>query len=535
MGKKSLTQSTTKKKSTSKKKNTAKTGSKSAAASSKSAAKKKSGSRKPTLKSLRKKDFGTWAPETLYAPEPEPGRFEAPPAVDAKDTETAGNLRALLKKRFEPLTAESKAPAKKKKKKAAEASGKKAAPAKPPASREDLLKRAFPAWTPAALFQPEPEPGRFEAPLIAENAGSPEFREILFREFDLSKVIPKPPQEPPETAAEPVEPEHEQSISQPEEIETALEEPGEPHGEEAAAAASMEAEEEEEAPAGAEAENPKAEQQKPEQPQPEKRARPADTRSNTPETPKGPPGKGGGEPPGPPPPPPPGGPQEPSPEPMSRSLKMLIIGVAAVFACLIIASALNSGKYYVTATSSGVEIWKGDFSPQGREKVIELEGMAPPEGLEGRVSRQEAYSLPFDYYITKARKLSEKTGVPDYGAIREKLEKAREYAVSAKQLRQVKDRLNHIEFTLLLNRADLAAAKETPEGYGKALEHLREARRHALTPSERELVAKKIRSLQKKQKKAGSESPGTEAQPEKGKKKAPGREGPPPDEKETLT
>jgi hypothetical protein len=204
---------------------------------------------------------------------------------------------------------------------------------------------------------------------------------------------------------------------------------------------------------------------------------------------------------------------------MSNALKLLIIAVAAVFACLILASALNSGKYYVTPTEEGVSIWKGDFSPRGKEKVIALKGVSAPEGVSGRVSKEEAYSLPFDYYMTRAQKLSEKNGVPDFQAIREELEKARKYAVSNKQMRQVRDRLNHIEFTFLLNKADMAAAKETPEGYEKALRHLQNARDLAVTPSQRELVTKQLRQMRDALNKAGKPGSGKpQSQPKKPEK-----------------
>ncbi len=534
MGKKSLTKSTSKKKST-KKKTTAKSTSKKSvsenAKTQKNTSQKSGGKKKPTLKSLRKKDFGAWTPDTMYTPEPETANFSAPPVIDTDDKATAKRLKALLAKQFELSEKKKAAPKKTQKKKTATpATKKKAAPKKSQKKKvsiEELLQKRFDAWQPDKPFKPEPEQtaGQFAAPAFADDVDPDKLRELLFREFDLSKVTPKPPPEPevsapaeaasePEKPAEPKPVEVQTEASQPEEA-------AEPETAEAAAAEEpVEAAPAEQTEPAAETEQP----QEPAEPEPEKEKAPeaaAETeKKSAPEAPKAeekkaaekpkpqkpedsplaktpgkpsppPPGGGGSEPPG---PPPPSGPQD-GREPMGSGLKILIICIAALFACIILASALNSSKYYIKAGKDGAEIWKGDFSPRGKDKVITLNGVEPPEDVNGAVSKQTAYELPFDYYMTRAEKLSEKPGIPDFEAIRKELKKAKKYAITRKQIQRVENRLNHIEFTFLLYKADIAADQDLPAGYDKALDYLEEAKELAVTASQKELVENRIQEI----------------------------------------
>lgn len=492
MGKKSLTKSTSKKKTTKKKSTTKTTSKKTVSADSKakkSTSKKTTAKKKPTLKALRKKDFGTWAPETRYAPEPQIGEFTAPPVIDTDDKKTADNLKALLTKQFE-LGEKKKAAPKKTQKKKAPATAtqkkpapkktqKKAAPKKKTVSAEELIKKQFDTWQPDKLFTPEADKNaapQFSAPAFADDVDADKLKELLSREFDLSKVTPKPPPEPEKARA-----------------------PEAAKAEEKPAAEAPKAEEKKEEKKAAE--TPKAEK-------PSKPAKGA-AKAEEPKKPSPPPsggGGGGGEPPA---TPPPSGPQEPA-EPVSNALKIAVICIAALFACLILASALNSSKYYIKATDKGTEIWKGDFSPRGKEKVISLKGVTPPEDTSSSpVSKQNAYTLPFNYFMTRAEKLSEKSGIPDFAAIREELKKARKYAVSQAQIKRVNDRLNHIEFTFLLYKADMAAEQATAEGDDKALKYLKEARELAASDSQAERVEKRILEITG----AGSGSEKSETQP----------------------
>lgn len=494
------------------KKTAAKTAKKAAKpASPKKPAKKTAPRKAPTVKELLQKQFDTtWAPETFFTPEPAEVHFSAPPAIDKSDAEESGRIKALLGKTFDlsettPSTpAKESGPAKAEESVAPEKDENQTPEPAPQPSVAELLARKFEIWQPEALFHPGPEKAadaEFSAPPIVDKDNEPKFRELISREFDLSKVTPRPPAEPeqaapaagepqPEKPAEPAEQEKAPADKAPEAVQA------EARPEPAPAADKPEAKPKAEKPKSGKKET--AEKQKAGSAAKSGKSAPkASAKDEKAKQPPQPPAGNGGEPPM---PPPPGGPQEPR-EPMSNALKILIISVAAIFGCIILASALNSSKYYIQPGDAGVEIWKGDFSPRGKEKVVTLEGTKmPPDMGEGAVSRQKAYSLPFDYYMQRAEKLSEKDGVPDFEAIRGELKKAKKYAVTSKQLQKVKNRLNHIEFTFLLNKADMTAGQDSAEGYEKALEYLRQARELTVTQSQKEMVARQMREIQEARK-----------------------------------
>ncbi|MCF8026544.1 MAG: hypothetical protein K9K82_13790 [Desulfobacteraceae bacterium] len=218
---------------------------------------------------------------------------------------------------------------------------------------------------------------------------------------------------------------------------------------------------------------------------------------------KGPGGKGE-EPPGPPSGEPPGkGGEE---LPLSRGMLGGIIAVALVFALLIGASIKNMDNFYIRQTGSVLEIWKGDFSPGGREKIAALPGAKAPEPIKDEYSRQEAFALAFDYYIKKAESMAEAEQLPDLNAIRDRLEKAKQFALTEDQKKLVSERLNRIEFLTLLYRADVAAEKQTRQGYKTSLESLEQAKELGPPDQDMQMVEQRINRIRGKLEKLQEES-----------------------------
>ncbi|MCF8094906.1 MAG: hypothetical protein K9J79_06040, partial [Desulfobacteraceae bacterium] len=60
--------------------------------------------------------------------------------------------------------------------------------------------------------------------------------------------------------------------------------------------------------------------------------------------------------------------------PLSRGMLGGIIVLVLIFALLIGASLKNMDNFYIKPTGNTLEIWKGDFSPGGREKIAALPG-----------------------------------------------------------------------------------------------------------------------------------------------------------------
>ncbi|MFW6011257.1 MAG: hypothetical protein ACOC8Q_01980 [Desulfosalsimonas sp.] len=210
---------------------------------------------------------------------------------------------------------------------------------------------------------------------------------------------------------------------------------------------------------------------------------------------KGPGGpyKGGQKPPEPP--GPPGG--ENREPPISRGMLGLIIALVLIFALLIGASINNMGNYYLEQTNTGLEIWRGDFSPNGREKIVTLPGVKAPEPVKEQYTRKEAFALAFKYFMEKADEIAETQDLPNLALIRDNLEKAKKYAVTEKRKKQVNRRLDRIDFLTLLYKADVAAQKQTRQGYETALKVLQQAKKLELSDDDRQMFQLRIGRIQK--------------------------------------
>ncbi len=132
-------------------------------------------------------------------------------------------------------------------------------------------------------------------------------------------------------------------------------------------------------------------------------------------------------------------------EPGNSALKILIATIAGVFALLIIASTMNTDNYYLKPAKNALEIWQGDFSPNGIKLIMSIPGATIPEPVKSKYTRAEALLFAFNYYISEA---------------------------------------------------DAAAGKKTIKGYDAALKHLKQAAAlHNIDKSRKELLAKKISAI----------------------------------------
>lgn len=429
MGKKSLTQSTTKKKKTSaaKKKTPQK---KTAAASAKNTkttkTRAKTTAKKPSLKSLLKKQFDPWTPEKPFAPETGPEaekRFAAPPLTGDYPEKDGERIRTLLLKQIDLGASEPQVPP---------------GPAEPEPSGAEPPKAHKEAQVAAALQEPA-EPGQTEAPQEAvseEQTGAP----------GPAAAARKAAQE-----EKPAEPE-------------AAEKPAE-------TVAGAEPQRKEAGPAGVE----NADKRQPEPPGPS--------------GPQGPP-PGGGEPPQ----PPAGAGREPL---LDKGLLLLVGAVALVFVLITGASIANMDNYYLRQTNAGLEIYRGKFSPRGKVKIAFLPGLKAQLPEKEVYSRKQALAPAFDYYLEKADALGKTGELPDFEKILKHLARAKKYAVTDEQRRQVNRRINHIKFLALLYKADLAAQKQDRQALQAALENLEQASDLALGEENRLAVKKRMEETRK--------------------------------------
>jgi len=552
MGKKSLTKSTTKKKTATKKKAAAKkteakaapkkkATAKAKAAPKKATAKKKpAAKKKPTLKSLLKKDFGSWSPENLFAVMPDEDylkNFTAPPAIEETDKAKAKAIKTLLTKQFD-LTAIKK-PAKAKKaapkkteakksgaKKAKPAPKKKATPAKKKAlSVPELLKLKFESWQPEKMYEAvtddEFQKGFTAPPSIdtGDKAEADRIKTLLLKTMDLKvskaerEAAEKAIAEAEAKAKAKAEKEAAEKAKKEAEAKAKAEAEAKAKAEkEAKAKAEKEAEEKTkaEAKAKAKAEKEAAEKAKAEAEAAEKAMKEAEAKAKAEAEAKAKAEKKAkaeteakakaekqaaekaradaaakwrAE-----------NPPEP---PMNSAVKMLIAIIGGLFGLLLIGSAMNTNNYYLTPSDNAVEIWQGKFSPTGKKLVMSVPGATVKEPVKSVYAKKEALVPAYNYYIAKAEALSKNRDVLDFKTIKSDLYKAIKFAPTIHDKKEAKARLNNIDFMFLIYKADAAAGKKTVKGCEAALKNLSKAAAYGPDKEQRELLNKKTAEINK--------------------------------------
>ncbi len=531
MGKKSLTKSTTKKKT---KTNTKKKG---AAAPPQSTGKQQApaGKKKAaalTGADLLLKQFEAWTPKKPWKPKPDKAydkNFSAPPFVDAKG-KGAKKIKSLLLMPFDLVSAVASEPVKKTAEKKGKPEGiktaaktdaakqtkkaakkelktEKKAPAAPKAAPEkkvsikDLLALKFDPWVPEKPYTPEAT-GAHETLFTAPPAFAGVDTAIVLKQFDLS--IPDVPKTPEPAEAPPSEPEKaEPELQTPEQAPEGFEpEPVEPEPVEPEPVETEVVEPEAVEPETVEPEAPASEtpaQEKAAAPEPEQKDAPKP--APPPEPPSaditgGDGGDGDGD--------DDGGdssglPPQPPKEPLlGTGAKILVATLGIIFVILIAASIANSNRYFIKETREGVEIWRGDFSPRGKTQIATLANARAPEDKKAHYAKKEAMGMAYDHYMGNVRKLmEERTAAPDLQGIRYHLENASRFALTGEQKAAVESRLQQVDFSRLIFWADIAADEQTPEGYKRALDYLKQAEALDVeTAARRDILDAKIRHIE---------------------------------------
>jgi hypothetical protein len=427
-------------KSTTKKKSSAAAKKKSSKSKNTAASAKQTKKKKPTLKTLRKKQFDAWAPGNLFVPEPNPeleNAYTAPPVTDDYSKDQAESISALLLKNFEQGD--------KKTTHEKPEAGKKSPGKTEPAKTEKSKKTAPKQKGKKQGQKSEPKADKTENQAKkAEAKPKPAKKQVTVKEllaikFDSWK--PEKPYLPPDDTA------RGKDFTAPpvtddydkdgtEKIRGLLKQQFD--------IASPEF------------------QKPPEPPKP-------------PVTPK-------------------------KRFPLEPGQLILIIAALTVVVLLVCTSLSNVNNYYLKETKTGLEIWQGKFSPKGEDKIVTLPGHKAPESLKETYSRNEAMQVAFDYYINKAELLSESGSLPDLQSIKDNLSKAKKYAVTKEQKQLVSQRIERIDFIMLLFKADLAAEKNTIESLESALEYLDQALKLNIDKQSVQTVEKRMEQFRQRKK-----------------------------------
>ena len=98
---------------------------------------------------------------------------------------------------------------------------------------------------------------------------------------------------------------------------------------------------------------------------------------------------------------------------MTRLLWGAVGCLALAVLILLVASSMNAGRYYVTESRGAVEIWKGDFTPAGKE----LHDAAWDAKKKRIYNKADVFAFASRFYTAKAGDLLEAEGMRDYPRI----------------------------------------------------------------------------------------------------------------------
>ena len=183
---------------------------------------------------------------------------------------------------------------------------------------------------------------------------------------------------------------------------------------------------------------------------------------------------------------------------MQKSIKYIVAFFVILTVLVIYSSFSNSKNYYIKATDGAVEIWQGRFAPMSQKLLVTLPGAQAPQSIKDVYSKEEVFPLIFNYYINKADALLDVPGMPDFDGIKFYLNKAISFGISDDLRKKAYVRLNSIDMMTLQYRADVAASKETIDGFKTALEYLNKAALLDLNADQSKLINQKIESIKTK-------------------------------------
>ncbi len=181
-------------------------------------------------------------------------------------------------------------------------------------------------------------------------------------------------------------------------------------------------------------------------------------------------------------------------------IKKAVVKIVTVMILILmpvfISSLSNTGKYYLEGADGAVSILQGSFAPIGKRQMLSLP-IAMPETVRDVYSKEEAFSLIFDFYLGKADALINVPGFTNFDHIKTELDKAKSYAVTKQHKKVISSRLISLDFMIFWHKADVAASKATKRGYKSAIEYLEEAADLDLDIHKAELVEQKIEAMKK--------------------------------------
>lgn len=195
-----------------------------------------------------------------------------------------------------------------------------------------------------------------------------------------------------------------------------------------------------------------------------------------------------------------------TPDPVQRIMLYGMATLALMVVLIIAASARNHSRYFLMAQNDAVEIWRGRFSPTGREFYSILHNYHLTEPIKPYYSRQEVFPVIFNYYLQKADDVLDMHNPLDFLTITNYLKAAQQHALTDQMQHAVLIRMNAIEQMTLLYKADVAIMVGTPHSLELAIQYLNEAKALTRSSAQRQVIEERIASVQARLKAVSQET-----------------------------
>jgi len=191
----------------------------------------------------------------------------------------------------------------------------------------------------------------------------------------------------------------------------------------------------------------------------------------------------------------------PETKPADPADKMLYYGMAGfvlLVLIIVLASWINTQRYYVKTSEGAVGIWQGKFAPKGAKHLISFPGLQVAKPIKDIYTANEVFPTIYQYYLDKADMLLEVPGMPDFDGVKEYLDKSLAYATTREMKKVIKSRLNAINLMVLLTKAEVVASKSTPEDQETALGYLKDAMAYEMDELDSARIKQKIEIVRTK-------------------------------------
>lgn len=179
-------------------------------------------------------------------------------------------------------------------------------------------------------------------------------------------------------------------------------------------------------------------------------------------------------------------------DPVIRSMLYGIAALVLMVMVIVGASARNHSRYFLVAQNDAVEIWRGRFSPTGKEFYSILHNYRLREQGKPFYSKQEIFPIMFHYYIQKADDVLDLQNLPDFLTINKYLNTASQFALTDQMHQAVLMRKNAIEQLIFLYQADVAINKGTPRSLELAIQYLNNAKGLTRDNAQRQVIEERL-------------------------------------------